>query len=322
MAGARAFIIGLLAVMAAVAAMPASANPFLIEAEPPEFTSSFALRYWYGMGNASLDLYGVSGASMVSRLTYDGLRSHSAEVFGRVDHTSSSLFWKAYVGGGMLTRGSLNDEDFPPGVSPYSSTNSRLQEQGMAYASIDFGGAILRGADFRLDGFVGYHYLNQHMMAYGCTQLAGNTSICSPAVVDDVGVISQENTWHALRLGLNADLPLFAGFRLNLEAVWLPYVWYSGADSHLLRIGTTAGDFTGPIPEDGTGTGYQFEAVLTYKVDKNIDIGVGGRYWRMESHGSVHFENRIVGFTSYPQPLDWKTEHYGIFLQGSYKFAL
>ncbi len=302
--------------------MPAAANPFLIEAEPPAYTSSFALRYWYGMGSASKDLYGLTRDTLNSRLTYDGMRSHSAEIFARVDATESSFFWKAYVGGGLLTNGTLQDEDFPPGISPYSSTNSTLQNQGMAYASADFGGAILRGADFRLDGFVGYHYLNEHMKAFGCQQTASNTSVCNPAISDSVAVITQENTWQALRLGLNADLPLVDRFRLNLEAVWLPYVWFTGSDSHLLRIGSTTGDFTGAIPEDGHGTGYQFEAVLSYRIDDQFDIGIGGRYWHMDSRGYAHFEGRVVNTASAAQPLDWKSDHYGVFVQGNYKFGL
>lgn len=316
----RALILGgLLALAGGI--LPAAANPFLIVAEPPAFTSVFALRYWYGMGSASKDLYDSTGSALVSRLTYDGMRSHSAEGYFRVDNSGSSLFWKGYVGGGWLTRGNLNDEDFPPGITPYSSTDSTLQNQGLAYISTDVGGAILRGADFRLDAFVGYHYLNEHMKAFGCTQIATNTGICSPSISDSVAVIAQENTWHALRVGLAADIPLIDRFRLSIEGAWLPYVWLKGADTHFLRVGTTPGDFTGAIPEDGDGWGYQFEAVLTYRVDKDIDIGIGGRYWRMQSGGYTHFENHVVGFAASAQVLDWKTEHYGVFLQGSYKFG-
>jgi len=321
MASARATIVGLIAVGLAVLLSPAAANPFLIEAQPPVATATFALRYWYGMGSSSKDLFNSSGSQLLSRLTYDGWRTHSAEGVFRVD-VSSGLFFKGYVGGGLLTKGSLNDEDFPPVTAPYSNTTSNLQNQGLAYANVDLGGALVRGADFRLDAFVGYHYLNEHLKAFGCRQVASNPSICSPTIANDIAVISQENTWHALRLGLNADIPLFDRLRLNLEGAWLPYVWFNGADSHLLRIGTAVGDFTGPVPEDGHGTGYQFEAILSYRIDDKFDIAVGGRYWRMNSHGYAHFENHVVGSIAVPQVLDWKTDHYGVFLQGSYKFTL
>ncbi|MGE5163989.1 MAG: hypothetical protein ACM3IH_08190 [Sphingobacteriales bacterium] len=50
--------------------MPAAANPFIVEKDPAEFTSSFALRYWYGFGSTSKDLYGFTRDDLVSRLSY------------------------------------------------------------------------------------------------------------------------------------------------------------------------------------------------------------------------------------------------------------
>jgi hypothetical protein len=320
MVGAR--ILAVCVVMAA-AVLPAAANPFLIEAPQPEYTSTFALRYWYGMGETKGTLYDFSGSTMYSRLTYDGMKSHAAEVFFRVDGTESSLFFKGYAGGGLLAHGNLQDEDFPPAISPYSSTNSSLQNQGLGYLSIDVGGALLRGADFRIDGFVGYHWLNENMKAFGCTQTATNTSVCTPSVSDSTAVIQQQNNWQSLRLGLNADLPISDRFRINLDAAWLPYVWFKGQDTHYLRINTgNVGDFSGPIPEDGHGWGYQLEAVLTYKFDNNFELGVGWRYWHMQSNGYAHFENVIIGANGGSQVMDWKTDRYGIFLQGSYKFSM
>lgn len=305
----------------ALASAPASANPFIIEATPTtSFTASFALRYWYGMGSTGKDLYDTTGSILVSRLTYDDLQTHSVEGLIRVDH-DSGLFWKGYVGGGLLTGGTLNDEDFPPVVTPYSSTLSNLDQQTLGYASIDVGGALLRGPDFRIDAFVGYHYLNERMKAFGCRQIAGNSSICGTAIDTSVAVIEQVNTWQALRVGINADLPLFDKLRLNIDAAYLPYVWLSGSDSHLLRIGGATGDFTGAIPEDGYGWGYQIDAVLSYRIDDNISIGLGGRYWHEEVSGYAHFENHVVNTLTAAQVLDWKTDHYGVFLQGTYTFA-
>jgi hypothetical protein len=304
------------------ASAPALANPFLIEAQAPEYTTTFALRYWYGMGSTGKDLYDNSGSLLVSSLTYGDLRTHSAEAYFRLDH-SSTLFWKGYVGGGFLTSGNLNDEDFAPVTVPYSSTMStQSNSQALSYISTDIGGALFRGADFRIDGFVGYHYLNEKMQAFGCRQIASNPGICVPAIADSVPVIGQQNTWQALRLGLAADIPLFDRVRLSIEGAWLPYVWMNGSDSHYLRIGSGFGQFTGPIPEDGTGTGYQFEAIVSYKLDDHFDLAIGGRYWHMQTSGYTHFEGHVVGVAASPQAVNWKTDHYGVFLQGSYKFGL
>lgn len=178
----------------------AAANPFILEPEKPAFTATVGGRYWYGMGSTSKDLYGLTRDTLNSRLTYSGLQSHSLELYGRIDH-DSGLFWKGYIGGGLLTKGSLQDEDFPPALTPYSSTNSTLQNQSLAYIDTDIGGAILRGRDFRLDGFVGYHYMHWRLKAFGCTQTAGNTSVCTPSIPDSTAVIVEDDTWQGVRVG-------------------------------------------------------------------------------------------------------------------------
>jgi hypothetical protein len=91
----------------------------------------------------------------------------------------------------------------------------------------------------------------------------------------------------------------------------------NGTDSHWLRIAD--GEFLGPIPEDGIGQGYQLEATLSYAVTPNISVGVGGRYWHLETSGNSHFEG--IALNGGPQPVDWKSDIYGVFLQGSYKFG-
>ena len=307
----RELLFGLLG-LCVVAGSSAIANPFIVEQEPSEFTSSFALRYWYGLGNTSKSLYGFTRDDLISRLSYTGLQSHSLEILSRVDHNSTGLFWKGYAGGGLLTQGNLQDEDFPPVTTPYSSTNSTLQNQSLGYISVDFGGALLRGPDFRIDAFVGYHSLHERMKAFGCQQTATNPDICAGGIPNSVAVIVEDDTWQAIRVGLNADFPLAERWRLNLEGAFLPYVWFSGSDNHILRP-----DLPTPIFEDGHGWGYQLETLLSYKVDDAISVGIGGRYWHMESRGDSHFE--VVG--GMPQPLDFKTNIYGVFVQGSYHFG-
>ena len=170
----------------------------------------------------------------------------------------------------------------------------------------------MRGSDFRVDGFAGYHYFHQRMKAFGCQQTASNPFICAGGIPTSVAVIIEDDTWQALRLGLNADIPLVDRFRLNLEAAWLPYAWFSGSDNHLLRP-----DLPAPIKEDGHGWGYQLEAMLTYRYDETISLGAGARYWHMQSKGSAHFED--IGGSL--QPLDFKANIYGVIVQASYRFG-
>ena len=286
----------------------------------PAFQGEFGLRYWMNFGETAKNLYNIAGNAMVSRLTYDGLQGHAIEAYGRVDHTSG-FYLKGYAGIGIVNRGNLNDEDFPPFITPYSSTNSEQREGTLAYASIDLGYNLIRRPDFRLGAYAGYHYLDQSVSAYGCGQIAANNAICGNPVPNDVLVITQSNHWNSLRVGLDATIRLGGPFSLTLDAAWLPYVKLNGGDSHWLRIGTSPGSFTGEIPEDGQGNGYQLEAALTYAVNRDVSVAVGGRYWRMDSNGLTHFEGNVVGANAFPQPVDWKVESYGVFVQGSFKFG-
>lgn len=290
--------------------------------QPPvsSFTGELGLRYWYSWGKTQKDLYGATRDMLVSRLTYDDLSGHSGEIYGRLDH-SFGFFVKGYAGLGILPNGSLNDEDFPPVITPYSSTDSKQREGHLAYASIDAGFNVLRQRDFRLGVFGGYHYLEDKVSAYGCWQVASNPDVCAGGIPDSVLAISQNNRWQSLRLGLDADIRLSDRLMLRLDAAWLPYVSLNGTDFHWLRIGNAPGDFTGGLPEDGTGTGYQFEAALSYAYNQNVTFGVGGRYWSMKTSGQTHFENHVVGMTAFPQPVDWKTEHMGVYVQAAFKFG-
>lgn len=286
----------------------------------PSFQGELGLRYWMNFGETEKNLYNARGNAMVSRLTYDGLQGHAIEAYGRVDHTSG-FYMKGYAGIGIVNRGNLNDEDFQPFITPYSSTSSEQREGTLAYASIDIGFNVIRRPDFRLGAYAGYHYLDQSVSAYGCGQTASNNAICGNPIPDNVLVITQSNHWNSLRLGLDATIRLGGPFSLTLDAAWLPYVKLNGGDSHWLRIGTTPGSFAGEIPEDGQGNGYQLEAPLSYAVNRDVSVAVGGRYWRMDANGHTHFENNVIGANASPQPVDWTAESYGVFVQGSFKFG-
>ena len=288
----------------------------------PAWQADFAARYWYGSAKTSKSLYDVPALSsaMVSRLTYSDMASSAGEFFGRVAFTNG-WFVKGYAGAGALAKGNLQDEDFPPGIDPYSSTNSDQHGGFLSYASADVGYNVLRGGDFRVGAFVGYHYFNEGMNAFGCSQTATNPDVCQPPIPTSYQVISQNNTWQSLRLGLDGSVMLGDRFKLSGEGVWLPYVYLSGTDAHLLRIGSDVGDFTGPVPEDGNGQGYQFEALLSYLVTPWAGVGIGARYWHMQTNGNTHFEDHVVGEQAFSQPVDWKTDIYGVFVQASVKFG-
>jgi opacity protein-like surface antigen len=284
------------------------------------FETEFGLRYWYSTGKTSKNLFDFDGATMLSRLTYSDLTAGTAEGFFRFDDRGSGVFAKAFVGAGGIGSGNLRDEDFPPGISPYSSTNSAQHDGSLLYFAGDVGYDVLWGQNYRVSPFIGYFYEHERVNAFGCQQTAGNPDVCAPAVAGSALTITEDANWNAVRLGVASDVT-WNRFRLSVDAAWLPWVTLASSDSHWLRMQPIPGNFIRAIPEDGNGfTGVQLEAIVSYMVTEHFSLGVGGRYWRFDTRGNAHFENDIYGGAGGMQAIDFSTERYGAFVQGAFKY--
>jgi len=288
------------------------------------FTFNIGARYWYSSGKLAKDLYDDprSSQNLNSRLTYSGLTSGSFEGYGRIDTTFGSFF-KGYAGLSGLDSGALDDEDFPPAIAPYSSTLSQQQGGKLGYGSIDFGQIVARTDRVRASLFVGYGYLNETVNVFGCQQVAGNQGVCVPTISAGVLGITEDSRWQFARLGFLGEFKLLDCLTLSAEVAWLPYEQLNAQDTHWLRLGTAPLDFSGPIPESGSGTGVQLEAIMSYQVNDKVSVGLGGRYWYLQTHGGANLESVIVGwpFATLAQPLNFSTTRYGGFAQGAYKFG-
>ena len=282
------------------------------------FEVEFGGRYWASTGKLAKNLYDVFGVSqsVLSRLTYRGLASNSGEVYGRAEN-AGGIFVKGYTGLGGIGKGSLNDEDFPPGVDPYSSTLSNQQNGKLSYLSADIGYEIASGPRYRVGAFVGYHYIAERVNAFGCTQVAANPSVCAPTIPPAVLGITEDAKWNAVRLGLAADVKIMDRLKLAVDAAWVPYATITASDTHWLRLGTS---FSGPIPESGSGSGAQVEAALSYQLTDAFSFGAGARYWHLEARGSADFGSVVPGAT--PQPVNFVTDRFGAYLQGAYRFGM
>jgi outer membrane protease len=305
-------------------AVPVSAADWSYKVlEPPaSFAGDFGLRLWLGHAKTAKNLYDTTGTQLLSRLTYDNFTIFTGETYSRFDF-NTGWFLKGYVGGGALWDGKLKDEDFPPGISPYSATLSAHKNSSPAYGSVDGGFKLIWGPDFHVGLYAGYHFLRETMNAYGCGEIAANPEVCTGGIPDVVKVITQVNNWHSVRVGVDAAVEIDR-LKLSLDAAFVPYAHLSGADAHWLRIDPTAtllGAFTGPVPEDGHGWGYQLDGFLSYRVNDVLSIGAGGRYWHMETKGLSHFEGHVVGVNALPQVVKWKTDNFGVFLQTSVKLG-
>ncbi len=280
---------------------------------PTPWSFELGARYWYSTGRFQKDLPATPDAStnLISRLTYAGLTAHAGELFARVD-TPWRLFIKGFAGGGHITGGSMNDEDWglttAAPFTGYSNTLSDLSATNFNYQTIDLGFSLLDGPGYKIGPIVGYNRVHEQYAATNCTQIASpSAGICTPTI-SNTAVITETDTWQSLRLGVSGDVRLAPKWRLSGDIAWLPYVKFTGVDNHWLRALV--------IDESGTGRGVQVEAILSYDVTAQLSIGAGIRYWAMWTRsGSDAFNGVPVDRTD-----TYRYERYGGLLQASYRF--
>jgi opacity protein-like surface antigen/outer membrane protease len=286
----------------------------------PGWEVDLGARYWYSSGKFQWDNFAASNI-LESRLTYDKLTAHSGEFFGRID-SPWNFFAKGVIGGGRITGGHLNDEDWglPPAIAgvftSYSNTLSEPVKGPMRYANFDLGYDLTRGLDYKAGPFIGYHYNREVMNAYGCTQTVSTALICVPSFGPGVLAITETAKWQALRLGFAGEVMLWDRVRLNGEVAYLPWVRFDGHDQHPLRPGVFFDQ------SSDSGHGVQTEVLLSYLVTNQFSIGLGGRYWAMWTDGGTFTCTGCgdPGVTTAPFPSKNNTERFGTFVQGSYRW--
>ena len=281
----------------------------------PLWSAELGARYFGSSGSKQFDLqaFPPGGFNLpISRLTWRDLVAHSGEVFGRAEH-GTGLFVKGYVGGGVIPSGTLQDEDFPPFIDPYSSTNSQQRNGSLFYGAVDFGWAWRASAGSKVGFFAGYFHYFDHVNAFGCVQTA-TSSICVPPLPpSDLG-ISQDTHWNAVRLGISTEWKLTDGLKFSAEVAWLPAVWLNGTDTHFHTFGTTGHGGNEAL------SSFQLEAMLSYYFANGFSVGIGGRYWILRSApDNVEVDFRPVGGGI--QGAGITMERWGAFLQTSYQFG-
>lgn len=289
-----------------------AADAPILKAPPPIAKWDFELgtRYFLNGGQYQKNLWDpITTSQLNSRLTYSGATGHAGEIFGRIN-APTGFFVKGYAGLGSQIGGKLQDEDFPPAIAPYSSTDSQMRNGELGYANIDVGHTFWRKGDGRLGAFVGYHFLHEKYNGYGCTQTAGNGGICVPSIPTTTLVLSETARWHSFRVGLVGDAKLTDRLKLTAEAAFVPYTRLDAFDNHWLRPDIN------PLSESGQGWGVQLEGVLSYQLTKAWSAGLGGRYWYLKTT-SAHTQFPNFG----PSPMEFKSERWGAFFQTSYAFG-
>lgn len=277
-----------------------------------DVTGEFGGRIGFSSGRFQEFLYSnPTKMQLNSRLTWPNQTGVSLESFARADHISG-VFAKGYFGGVDLLGNHMNDEDFPPAEPAYSNTLSSTSRGRDIYASADLGYTFLRGSGWRIGAFVGYHYYNQRMNAYGCRQIAALDLCTTGWAASNTLLLGQTEYWQAARVGLGGDVLLTDRLKWSAEAVWLPYMAYLGKDNHWQRSDIN------PQYDSGHGfNGFQAESILSYALTDRIDVGVGGRYWLFQAqHASTQFPG-----ATFRQATTATSTRYGAFVQASYKFG-
>jgi opacity protein-like surface antigen len=270
-------------------------------------------RLWFSSGTLRAPSPTSDSTALVygSRLTFSGLDAVSGETFARVDH-ASGLFVKGFLGAGGIANGRLNDED-TLAQTPYSNTLSSASGQ-IAYGTADIGYNFLRSPGAKVGAFVGYNYYAQALNTYGCTQIAGGTTACVPALPSSLLGISETDHSNSLRVGLSSELVLDDRFKLTTDVAHLPWVTFGGVDDHIpqqviFRERSNGGD------------GVMLEALLDYKITEAWRIGVGGRYWAWNMNTGTFTATPLAGGAPLVEHARFDNERYGLLVQTSYHWG-
>lgn len=276
---------------------------------PPMWQLDVGTRYWYSNATYKENLLG-SANLIVSRLTYQDIAANSAEGSWKLHH-NNGLFFKGYLGGGAIFNGQLIDEDFPPGISPYSKTRSPQKNGSLSYLSIDAGYDLLEQDTWRLSSFIGYHYWQENVNNFGCTQLASGP-VCVTPFPTSINTLSNTAVRNSLRLGVNHTIKLHPKLTLETDLAYIRST-LSENDYHNLRS-----DIRG-ILDTGFGNGLQLDALLNWDYHEQLTLGVGVRWWYLATQALAHFEQTAVA--GQPQPINGIENRYGLLVQARYHFT-
>ena len=294
---------------------------------PPMLEPRFEIgaRYWQSVGKTRFSINSSKQdpalGNPTSVLTYEDMDGYSGEFFWYA-RNETNTFAKGFIGGGGLTGGNLDDEDYYAGQIKFSDTFSQLKGESLIYGTIDFGQHFTLSdgpSRLSLSPFIGYNYWQETATGYGarCNPDDIDGAVCGVpgevVVPFSTEVIKNKAMWSALRLGGEAKAKLWNRLTVMGEAAILPVTYVMNEDSHFLRA-----DLGRPpnIEDRGIGWGYQLEAALRYDITPGWSAGAGVRYWYAEVDGKSEFVHLDVKV-----PLeDFTGERFGVYGDVSYRF--
>jgi hypothetical protein len=295
---------------------------------PPSTEPNWELsaRYWWSEGSTKFNINShrrdPSLGNPTSILDYEGVEGNTGEFMWSV-RNESNTFAKGFIGAGVLSGGSLDDEDFFAGQIKFSDTHSQLRGNSLIYGTIDAGQDFTlldRRSKIVISPFIGFNYWQEEVTGYGarCNPDDVDGFYCGPPGSIEVPfttkAITNQANWASLRLGAEAKVTLWDRLMLRGDAAILPVAYLWNEDSHFLRADL------GRVPnitDSGSGWGYQLEGEVRLNVTENWAFGAGVRYWYAQTSGKSDF----VHFDLTTELNDFKSERFGVFGNATYRFS-
>ena len=283
-------------------------------------------RYWWSEGQTRFDINSSRIQPILgnptSTLDYDGMNGNAGEFFWSA-RNETATFAKGFIGGGGISGGSLDDEDYFVGQIKFSDTYSKVKGDSLVYGTIDVGQdfTVLDGASkITLSPFIGFNYWQETVKVNGvrCNADDVGGAFCGPpghiAVPFSSRVIKNEANWASLRLGTEVKVKLWDRLTLRGDGAVLPVAYLWNDDYHYLRsdLGQAPN-----ITDSGSGWGYQLEGEVSLDVSRNWSLGAGVRYWYAETNGDSDF----IHFNVTSELKDFTSERFGVFGNVTYRFA-
>ena len=278
----RRVIIGVVLLALHLSAGPAAAQS--------EVSADVGVRAWVSSGY-TLWNFRAAGVDPLSELRWRGTDTVITE--GHADIVWRTLVVMLTLGGGRPYDGAFLDDDFLVSGhnARFSATRSQVDGSHVFYGKGDVGYRALQwhetmsGTRGYVDVFVGYQYWEEKYEAFGfqgIEVLSFFPSVVVPqSEPNSTKGITHTYTFHSLRIGSRAVVPLGKGFAFHLAGVLFPYTRTELEDIHHLRT-DFAQDPSGRSRANG-GFGYEVDAALSYNVWKGLSVEAGYRIWHLQS---------------------------------------
>ena len=224
------------------------------EANPLRFETG--LRYWYAVGEQSIENNGVKNSAK----DY----SHILEGHFRIDDDFTSTFVKGQAGYAFYTSG-----DYEPAVGG----NTTFEGGQIGYVGSDFGWTPFGNEQFRFGALVGYQYNRE----------SPDRNRLDVEHIDGLSL-------HSLRLGVTASANVNEFFDIDAEVVATPYAFAYGATAEI----PSATQVVQGVPVNRTNAeataalyGASGQVMLGFHPTENLTLRFGGRASILTGQSSV-----------------------------------